>query len=196
MLQTRTETRFPFPTTNIDVPLTTETSEDRFESALELLDKLNGFELKRVKELFEQKYEEVAQKDSNYQVHDFVDDYLYIVYYPNGEHHYTLKGADAYDRYLKEGIRLDRKTKDLFPTYETLLQREEVTPMRKNQKSKKQLQKIEKSKYDMDYAKDNIKQVKFTLNRNTDADIIEHLDKVENKQGYLKELIRADIKKD
>ena len=196
MLQTRTETRFPFPTTNIDAPLIKESNEDRFESALELLDKLNGFELKRVKELFEQKYAEVAQKDSNYQVHDFVDDYLYIVYYPNGEHHLTLKGADAYARYLKEGIRLDRKTKDLFPTYETLLQREEVTPMRKNQKSKKQIQKIDKAKYDMQYQKDNIKQVKFILNRNTDQDIIDHLDRVENKNGYLKELIRADIKKD
>ena len=31
------------------------------------------------------------------------------------------------------------------------------------------------------------------LNNNTDADIIEHLNKQENKQGYIKGLIRKDI---
>ena len=195
MLQVRTENRFPFPITNIDAP-SVETNEDRFENALELLDNLNGFELKRIKELFDQKYLEVCQKDANYQVHDFKDNYLYIIYYPDGNRSISANGAEAYEKYMKDGIRLDRKTKDLFPTYETLLQREEVTPMRKNQKSKKQLQKIDKAKYDMQYQKDNIKQVKFILNRNTDQDIIDHLDRVENKNGYLKELIRADIKKD
>ena len=195
MLQVRTENRFPFPITNIDIP-SVETNEDRFENALELLDNLNGFELKRIKELFDQKYLEVCQKDANYQVHDFKDDYLYIIYYPDGNRSISANGAEAYEKYLKDGIRLDRKTKDLFPVYETLLEKEYVKPVRTNQKTRKQIQKIEKSKYDMDYAKDNIKQVKFTLNKNTDADIIEHLDRVENKQGYIKNLIRADIKKD
>lgn len=31
------------------------------------------------------------------------------------------------------------------------------------------------------------------LNRNTDADILARLEGVENKQGYIKSLIRADI---
>lgn len=31
------------------------------------------------------------------------------------------------------------------------------------------------------------------LNRNTDADILARLESVENKQGYVKSLIRADI---
>lgn len=195
MLQVRTENRFPLPQINSDV-VAKETAEDKLEKALELLDELGCFELKRVKELFDEKFDEVCQKDANYPMHDFIDNFIYIIYYPDGEHKYCFNGAEAYDRYMKEGVRLDRKTKDLFPTYETLLQREEVTPMRKNQKSKKQLQKIDKAKYDMQYQKDNIKQVKFILNRNTDQDIIDHLDRVENKNGYLKELIRADIKKD
>ncbi len=33
------------------------------------------------------------------------------------------------------------------------------------------------------------------LNKGTDADILEHLEKVGNKQGYIKSLIRADMKK-
>ena len=38
-------------------------------------------------------------------------------------------------------------------------------------------------------------QVKLKLNITTDADILEILNSVENKQGYIKELIRADKKR-
>ena len=37
------------------------------------------------------------------------------------------------------------------------------------------------------------KQIKMKLNMITDADILERLDEVDNKQGYIKELIRRDI---
>lgn len=43
------------------------------------------------------------------------------------------------------------------------------------------------------YAKTNMKQVKLTLNRNTDADILERLESCPNIAGYLKELVRADM---
>lgn len=43
------------------------------------------------------------------------------------------------------------------------------------------------------YNKTHMRQVKFALNIGTDADIIAWLDSVENKQGYLKALIRADM---
>jgi len=45
------------------------------------------------------------------------------------------------------------------------------------------------------YKKKNIKQIKFELNYNTDADIIERLEQQPNKQGYIKKLIRDDIAK-
>lgn len=45
------------------------------------------------------------------------------------------------------------------------------------------------------YDKNNTVQIKMKLNKNTDADIIEFLGTVENRQGYLKELIRNDMKK-
>lgn len=45
------------------------------------------------------------------------------------------------------------------------------------------------------YDKANTKQIKLKLNTNTDADILEYLDKVDNKQGTIKHLIREEIKK-
>lgn len=44
------------------------------------------------------------------------------------------------------------------------------------------------------YNKDNIIQISVKLNRSTDKDIIDHLDQVDSKQGYIKDLIRKDIR--
>lgn len=41
----------------------------------------------------------------------------------------------------------------------------------------------------------NTVQLKLKLNKKTDADILARLEKSGNKQGYIKELIRADMKK-
>lgn len=46
-----------------------------------------------------------------------------------------------------------------------------------------------KAKYD----KENTRLLTFKLNLKTDADILKKLDSVPNRQGYMKELIRADI---
>jgi hypothetical protein len=43
------------------------------------------------------------------------------------------------------------------------------------------------------YDRENTLQIKFKFNLRTDADIIEHLNNIENRQGYIKQLIRADI---
>ena len=45
------------------------------------------------------------------------------------------------------------------------------------------------------YNAKNVIQVKFGFNKNTDADIIEHLQSLDNKQAYIKALIREDIAK-
>ena len=47
-------------------------------------------------------------------------------------------------------------------------------------------------KYDESH-KDMFKQYHFKLNRVDDADVIAKLDEVENRQGYIKELIRRDM---
>lgn len=43
------------------------------------------------------------------------------------------------------------------------------------------------------YNRFNTTQLNVRLNKHTDTDIIEELDKVPSKQGYIKALIRADI---
>lgn len=48
-----------------------------------------------------------------------------------------------------------------------------------------------KTKYDSA----NTTQIHLKLNKKTDADILEKLGTVVNKQGYIKDLIRADITK-
>ena len=50
--------------------------------------------------------------------------------------------------------------------------------------------KAAKARYDAKTAK----YISLKLNQNTDADILEHLAKQENIQGYLKRLIREDMK--
>lgn len=46
----------------------------------------------------------------------------------------------------------------------------------------------------MKYDRDNTTRLYIKLNKTHDADIIDRLDSVENKQGYVKELIRKDIR--
>ena len=48
-------------------------------------------------------------------------------------------------------------------------------------------------KYQLDYQKTHIQQVKFNFSLEHDADILAKLDSVPNKLGYIKALIRADI---
>lgn len=45
------------------------------------------------------------------------------------------------------------------------------------------------------YRKNNTRNVTLQLNKNTDKDILKKLDEVPSKMGYIKELIRKDIKK-
>lgn len=45
------------------------------------------------------------------------------------------------------------------------------------------------------YGAKNIRQVNLKMNRNTDKDVLDKLDEVPRKQGYIKELIRRDLVK-
>lgn len=47
----------------------------------------------------------------------------------------------------------------------------------------------------MKWHKKHLTQIKFNLNNETDSDIIEWLEAKDNRQGYIKSLIRADIAK-
>jgi hypothetical protein len=45
------------------------------------------------------------------------------------------------------------------------------------------------------YDAENTRQVHLKLNRNTDKDVLDKLDEVPSKQGYIKRLIREDLAK-
>lgn len=47
--------------------------------------------------------------------------------------------------------------------------------------------------YRVDYRKRAFMRMSLDLNRNTDADIIEFLETVDNKRGFLRQLIREEI---
>jgi hypothetical protein len=49
--------------------------------------------------------------------------------------------------------------------------------------------------YIKEYDRKNCRQLCLKLNKRTDADILAILDQLENKQGYIKALIRADIER-
>lgn len=49
--------------------------------------------------------------------------------------------------------------------------------------------------YIREYDKQNCRQLCLKLNKRTDADILAVLDRLDNKQGYIKALIRADIER-
>lgn len=46
------------------------------------------------------------------------------------------------------------------------------------------------------YMAANVRRMSFDFNRKSDADVIEKLDSVENKTGYIKQLVRDDIKRE
>lgn len=51
-----------------------------------------------------------------------------------------------------------------------------------------------KNKAQAKYDAANTKQIKMKLNIKTDADILKKLAEVENVQGYIKDLIRKDLR--
>lgn len=54
-------------------------------------------------------------------------------------------------------------------------------------------EKNKQSQYSMKYDRSNTQRIYLKFNLKTDADILEKLDSVKNKQGYIKDLIRKDI---
>lgn len=43
------------------------------------------------------------------------------------------------------------------------------------------------------YDQKNTKMISVKINKNTDADIFKHMERIDNKQQYIKKLIRYDI---
>lgn len=56
------------------------------------------------------------------------------------------------------------------------------------------MEKFSKRDYDMEYHKNNLKQIKFNLNKEHEQDLIELLDQQENKQAFIKSLLMTRVK--
>ena len=103
---------------------------------------------------------------------------------------HTIVGVD-----YNGGLLIDKKTefndttsvyrfdKDLILDY---------TSGRRNRPMVSDKKKASNAKFDAA----NTKQIKLKLNLRTDADILDKLDRTENVQGYIKALIREDMKRE
>lgn len=88
-----------------------------------------GADLKELRKLIEEKIQEDYDRKENFLLHEKSDDYIYIVDYIDDSYHYQYIGKEAYEEYLNNAgaYRIRRKTKDLFPVFETLLEKEIAT---------------------------------------------------------------------
>ena len=53
-----------------------------------------------------------------------------------------------------------------------------------------------KTEYMANYEKENLRQIRLKINRKTEPDLIEWIEKQENIQGYIKRLIMDDMEKE
>ena len=72
-----------------------------------------------------------------------------------------------------------------------IIHMEDVTVATKLSLTEEQKQK--KSKYNAAYVAENTTRLKVNLNHKTDADILAYLETVTNKQGLVKQLLRASM---
>jgi len=92
----------------------------------EMVSTMNSVDLLALKSLIEDKIEENYDLPENFYIHDKTDDYIYIVDYIDGHYHYSYIGAEAYKEYIGSpyATRIRRKTKSLFPVFETMMVKE------------------------------------------------------------------------
>lgn len=90
----------------------------------EQIHNLSTADLEAIKEMIAQ--EEKNRYDEMWWTHDRIDNYLYYVYYDDGTQWMHCIAKKVYDEYIKneKAICIKRKTKNLFPTWETMIAKE------------------------------------------------------------------------
>lgn len=85
-----------------------------------------GMDLVELKRLIDIQIQDEYEQVDNFMLHTEIDEYIYVVYYDDSRFHYYCKGKDAYKEYTinPHALMIKRKTKDLYPTYELLLEKE------------------------------------------------------------------------
>ena len=92
------------------------------------INSLNTVDLLSLKAQIENKIDEYYHLKENFYLHEEHDDYIYVIEYADGSKYHDYIGARAYRKYINDcdAIAIGRKTKDLFPTYEPLLEKEVI----------------------------------------------------------------------
>ena len=87
---------------------------------------LSGIELLNLRELLNEKIDEVSSLTENFMLHDYIDEYFYYVCYIDGSRYLYTKGKEAYDEFTRnmDAVSIVSKTKDLFPVYTELMRKE------------------------------------------------------------------------
>lgn len=91
-----------------------------------LLKNMSANELAELRDQVDDEIQEIYWADENFWMREKTDSFIYITRYDDGSYYYDYIGKNAYERYLNDtnAIQLDYKTKDLFPTYGTLMRKE------------------------------------------------------------------------
>lgn len=81
--------------------------------------------LNRIKEYANNRIIDNYYLAENFMFHDKIDNYIYEINYKDGSSYVDYIGQRAYDKYIHDddAINIYRKTKDLFPTRELLLEK-------------------------------------------------------------------------
>lgn len=100
----------------------TKEQELAFYRSIQFLD---GYDLLALKKMVEDQIEYAKHLKENFYLNELTDDFIYIVWYMDGSYHYMFKGAEAYNEYIgnQRATKLERKTKDLFPKFELLMEK-------------------------------------------------------------------------
>ena len=91
------------------------------------LNKMSGAELMQLKELIDKEMQNQYDNIDNFMYHDSVDEYLYVWSRTDGTTGVDCIGERAYKRFMNDPLayEIGRQTKNLFPTYETLIVKEQ-----------------------------------------------------------------------
>lgn len=165
------------------------------DTLLDAIDKLTGMELLQMQNKIHDQFQKVIDREENFFLHDYVDDWFYLVNYEDESYYLYTKGKEAYEEYMRNdrAIAITRKSKDLFPVYQTMMSKIDgyvYIPLKKGKEKE-----VSKKDYDIQYQKEMLKRVYFVLNKKLDGDIIEFLAEQENVNKFLKDLVRKEMKK-
>lgn len=102
-------------------------TNEQKEAIREYLKTLSSNDLDELKKEVDEQVDDLYWCDENFWKRTETDSYIYAVVYKDLHYHYTYLGKSAYNEYMKsDAIRIECKTKDLFPTWKVLMSRGEL----------------------------------------------------------------------